>query len=86
MTIHLLDRKLKRVSDLKDYLDRIYAGAAQYNAPPVQVDIICKAIDAAPIKTDILDKIIAGIKPLKGRSCHQINVTELFEGWAWQVC
>ncbi|XP_050369165.1 uncharacterized protein LOC126787301 [Argentina anserina] len=80
-------KKVKRASNLKDYLDNNYAYAAQYD--PAEVDSICRDIDAAPIKTDILDKIIAAFEPAtpqKGsKPCHDIEVINL-EGWGWQTC
>ncbi|KAJ7981089.1 Lysosomal Pro-X carboxypeptidase [Quillaja saponaria] len=85
--------KLNKSSDLKDYLDSIYADAAQYNHPPkYPVSVICSAIDGkAKIETDILGQIFAGVVAyMEKRSCYDVNEfnhpTETNLGWKWQTC
>ena len=80
---------MRKVSELKDYLDSIYAEAAQYNT----VQTICRAIDAAAKKTDILGQIFEAVVAIRGNSsCYDINEDEdpskqsqTAVGWRWQV-
>ncbi|KAK1589051.1 hypothetical protein Q3G72_030009 [Acer saccharum] len=84
--------ELKRSIDLKDYLDSIYAEAAQYNEPSTYpVSNICGSIDGAPQGSDILGKIFAGVAAYMGNnSCYDLDEfnhpTETFLGWRWQTC
>ncbi|KAA8544162.1 hypothetical protein F0562_022202 [Nyssa sinensis] len=81
---------LNNSSELKNYLNRLYARAAQYNAPPsYPVTVVCGGIDGASEGTDILGRIFAGNAALRGnRSCYDINThpSETSVGWAWQTC
>ncbi|GJW92099.1 lysosomal Pro-X carboxypeptidase [Tanacetum coccineum] len=82
---------LKSSSELKDYLKRMYAGAAQYNSPPTYPTTqICKGIDGASNTTDdILDRIIAGVSAYWPPSpCQNMTQTpsETSIGWGWQTC
>ncbi|XP_002523752.2 lysosomal Pro-X carboxypeptidase [Ricinus communis] len=78
--------------ELKDRLDSMYSGAAQYNKPPTYpVNIICSGIDgAASSSNDTLDKIFAGVVAYRGnRSCYinpPTNLSETSVGWRWQTC
>ncbi|ESR49815.1 hypothetical protein CICLE_v10033480mg, partial [Citrus x clementina] len=58
--------------ELKDYLEYMYTGAAQYDDPQESpVNKACNAIDGALEDTDALDWIISGIVDLRGEdSCH----------------
>ncbi|KAL3619996.1 hypothetical protein CASFOL_034908 [Castilleja foliolosa] len=84
---------LKNSDELKDFLESIYATAAQYDAPPsYPVSIVCKGIDGAPKNTDIVGRIFAGLVAY-GRNkttCFDINKyntpSESDIGWGWQEC
>ncbi|XP_028756877.1 lysosomal Pro-X carboxypeptidase-like [Neltuma alba] len=85
--------KLDNSFELKDYLDSIYADAAQYNEPPdYPVSVICEAIDAAAKKTDTLGQIFEGVVVAHhgNKSCYDTNEfnlpTETDIGWRWQSC
>ncbi|KAH7531139.1 hypothetical protein JRO89_XSUnG0014700 [Xanthoceras sorbifolium] len=85
--------KLKKSFDLKDYLDSIYADAAQYNEPPTYpVCTLCGGIDGVPDGTDVLGKIFAGVVAYMGdKSCYDLDefnllTDETFLGWKWQTC
>ncbi|KAI3826437.1 hypothetical protein L1987_00485 [Smallanthus sonchifolius] len=92
----ILSQKFKTCSplnnsfELKDYLDSMYAGAAQYNAPPkYPTTQICQGIDGASNATDILDRVFAGVVAYKpGRHCYNMTpeVTQTSIGWQWQTC
>ncbi|XP_076932677.1 uncharacterized protein LOC143598323 [Bidens hawaiensis] len=92
----ILSQKFKTCSPLKDYfelgdyLDSMYAGAAQYNAPPnYSTTKICQAIDGTSNATDILDRIFAGLVAYQpGRPCYDITqeVSQTSIGWQWQSC
>ncbi|KAL4284317.1 hypothetical protein GQ457_16G009150 [Hibiscus cannabinus] len=82
---------LKDSFELKDKLVDMYAGAAQYNAPPTYpVTVVCGGIDGANEKQDILSKIFAGVVAYEGnRSCYINQPTDASEtdvGWRWQTC
>ncbi|XP_012064654.1 lysosomal Pro-X carboxypeptidase [Jatropha curcas] len=84
---------LKRTFELKDYLDSIYAEAAQYNDPPnYPVSIVCDGIDRAPEGTDILGRIFAGVVAYMGhKSCYDMNefndpTDQTSLAWRWQTC
>ncbi|PRQ56933.1 putative lysosomal Pro-Xaa carboxypeptidase [Rosa chinensis] len=84
-------RPLTTSSELKDYLDSMYARAAQYDRPPnYPVTVVCGGIDGASSTDDILTKIFAGVVAYTGnQSCYvnqPRNVTERHVGWAWQTC
>ncbi|KAI4322347.1 hypothetical protein L6164_022051 [Bauhinia variegata] len=84
-------RPLKRSSDLKDYLESMYAGAAQYNHPPrYPVTVICRGIDGAAFGGDTLSKIYAGVVAYRGNTSCKVNAptneTETAVGWRWQTC
>ncbi|XP_042485761.1 lysosomal Pro-X carboxypeptidase-like [Macadamia integrifolia] len=85
---------LNESSQLKEYLDSLYTGAAQYNSPAESpVSLICRAIDeASKGTTDILSRVFAGVVAYHGNksSCTSINefntTDESTQGWAWQTC
>ncbi|XP_077233617.1 uncharacterized protein LOC143875922 [Tasmannia lanceolata] len=90
---------LESSQELKDFLDGLYSGAAQYDFPPqYPVDMICNGIDGAPPGTTILSRIFAGIVAYYGEqdcylgeeSQYQSQVpdyiSEVIEGWSWQTC
>ncbi|KAJ1388976.1 Peptidase S28 [Sesbania bispinosa] len=82
---------LNQSSDLVDYLESMYASAAQYNRPPIYpVNVICGGIDGAPFGSDILSKIFAGVVAYRGNSTCKVNgvtnVSETSVGWSWQTC
>ncbi|XP_021692132.2 uncharacterized protein LOC110673333 [Hevea brasiliensis] len=82
---------LNTSQELKDYLGLVYVVAAQYDNPPYYpLENMCRGIDGAPEGTDILDRIIAGLKSrYPGRvSCHEISPYELSNksAWDWQTC
>ncbi|WJZ89801.1 hypothetical protein VitviT2T_008992 [Vitis vinifera] len=78
--------------ELKDYLDSIYAEAAQYNEPPTYpVTVVCKGINGASKRTDTLGRIFHGLVAIAGkRSCYDTKEfnypTETYLGWRWQKC
>ncbi|KAK6138138.1 hypothetical protein DH2020_028118 [Rehmannia glutinosa] len=82
---------LNSSGELKDFLDSMYATAAQYNAPPnYPVTMVCKGIDGAPKEADILGRIFAGIVSYRGnQTCYDTNYynypSETSIGWRWQV-
>ncbi|XP_059643915.1 uncharacterized protein LOC132285736 [Cornus florida] len=82
--------QLKRSLELKEYLETIYDGAAQYNHPPTYpVTVVCGGIDGASEETDILGRIFAGVVAYRGnRSCYNTTVTpsQTSVGWRWQTC
>ncbi|TXG73735.1 hypothetical protein EZV62_002314 [Acer yangbiense] len=81
---------LKRASELKNYLESIYASAAQYNRPPrYPVTVVCGGIDGEAFGSDILSKLFAGVVAYYGgnRSCYvnaPTNLSETTVGWSWQ--
>ncbi|CAI9104931.1 OLC1v1003722C1 [Oldenlandia corymbosa var. corymbosa] len=86
-------KHLNSSSDLKDYLDTMYASVAQYNAPPAYpVTQFCKGVDeAAANGSDVLDRIFAGIVALSGHGrCYTYDLdpypSETLLGWSWQTC
>ncbi|KAF8396468.1 hypothetical protein HHK36_018091 [Tetracentron sinense] len=87
-----LNYPLNTSSELKDYLDTIYAEAAQYDRPPTYpVTVVCGGIDGAPKGTDILGRVFAGFAAFRGnRSCYdptEFNYpSETSVGWGWQSC
>ncbi|GLT51282.1 hypothetical protein SLA2020_247020 [Shorea laevis] len=81
--------KLKRSFDLKDYLDSMYAEAAQYNEPPIYpLTILCGAIDGAAEGADILGQLFAGVVAYKGnKSCYDMDqYNDPTDRWRWQMC
>ncbi|XP_068649264.1 uncharacterized protein [Aristolochia californica] len=79
---------LNDTHELKDFLDNLYSGAAQYNYPPLYpVNVMCKAIDGAQ-ENDTLGRIIAGAMAVAGDwSCIDLGEgTPALSGWAWQTC
>nr|XP_043610462.1 lysosomal Pro-X carboxypeptidase [Erigeron canadensis] len=92
----ILSQKFKTCSpirtsfELKDYLEMIYAGAAQYNAPPTYPTTqICQAIDGANNATNILDRVFAGVVAYQGDGpCYNLTsrVSQTSIGWRWQAC
>ncbi|GFQ01024.1 lysosomal pro-x carboxypeptidase [Phtheirospermum japonicum] len=85
--------KLNYTYELRDFLDSMYTTAAQYDAPPeYPVSKICKGIDNAPNKTDIIGAIFAGVVSYKGnKTCYDMNDynspdDETNMGWNWQAC
>ncbi|KAK1364810.1 Lysosomal Pro-X carboxypeptidase [Heracleum sosnowskyi] len=84
-------RQLRNCDELKEYLDRMYAGTAQYDDPPTYpVTQVCGGIDGAPKGTDILGRIVAGINAyLEDTKCRDTDYTpsyETYQGWNWQTC
>ncbi|KAJ8750407.1 hypothetical protein K2173_014322 [Erythroxylum novogranatense] len=82
---------LKSSSGLKEYLDRTYCRAAQYDRPPTYpVNAICNGINGAAFGSDTLSKIVAGVVAYEGiQPCYvnpPTNFTETDEGWEWQRC
>ncbi|XP_047168028.1 lysosomal Pro-X carboxypeptidase-like isoform X2 [Vigna umbellata] len=82
-------RPLNKSSDLKEYLENMYASAAQYNHPPIYpVTVICGGIDKGSFGSDILSKIYAGVVALRGNTTCKVNapsnVSETTLGWRWQ--
>ncbi|KAJ9178023.1 hypothetical protein P3X46_009943 [Hevea brasiliensis] len=82
---------LNTSQELKDYLEIMYVSAAQYDNPPYYpVERTCRGIDGAPEGTDILGRIVAGLKSrFRGwDSCHDIFTFELSNksAWDWQTC
>ncbi|GKU93943.1 hypothetical protein SLEP1_g7492 [Rubroshorea leprosula] len=84
--------ELKKSFDLKDYLDSIYAEAAQYNEPPrYPLTTLCRAIDGAAEGTDVLGRILAGVVAFVGnQSCYDMDEyneqTDTSLAWGWQTC
>ncbi|KAL3620144.1 hypothetical protein CASFOL_035056 [Castilleja foliolosa] len=85
--------KLNHTYELRDFLDSMYTTAAQYDEPPeYPVSKICKGIDNATNKTDIIGSIIAGVVSYKGnKTCYDMNDynkldDETTMGWNWQSC
>ncbi|XP_061345372.1 uncharacterized protein LOC133291175 isoform X2 [Gastrolobium bilobum] len=77
--------------ELIDFLESMYAYAAQYNQPPkYPVSVICGGIDGASFGSDILSKIYSGVVAYRGNStCNfngPTNVSETTVGWRWQTC
>ncbi|KAJ9129354.1 hypothetical protein P3X46_033858 [Hevea brasiliensis] len=87
-------KPLNDSDELKNYLDSMYSGAAQYNKPPTYpVNIICSGIDGSSSTdsgNDTLSKIFAGLFAYRGnKSCYinpPTNVSETRVGWRWQTC
>ncbi|PWA93096.1 serine carboxypeptidase S28 family protein [Artemisia annua] len=92
----ILSQKFKTCSPLKDsfeltdFLNSMYAGAAQYNAPPkYPTTRICNGIDEASNAPDILDRIFAGVVAYQpNKTCYNMTseVSQTSIGWQWQVC
>ncbi|KAL6342048.1 hypothetical protein AAG906_038294 [Vitis piasezkii] len=82
--------QLNNSDELKEFLERTYSIAAQYDAPPsYPVTVVCGGIDGAPEGSDILSRIFAGVVAFRGNmSCYYTsdNPTETSEGWGWQIC
>ncbi|KAH9700241.1 prolylcarboxypeptidase-like protein [Citrus sinensis] len=79
--------------ELEDFLESMYANAAQYNQPPkYPVNMLCGGIDGEALGSDndILSKIFAGAVATKGnKSCYvnpPINESETTVGFRWQRC
>ncbi|XP_059429038.1 uncharacterized protein LOC132162837 [Corylus avellana] len=87
-------RPLNKSSELKDYLENIVTGAAQYNydAPRYLMSDMCRAIDEAAVGTDTLGRIYAGVVASyrQNHSCYDMNEftapSETTDGWGWQSC
>ncbi|KAL0732137.1 hypothetical protein Bca4012_028231 [Brassica carinata] len=81
---------LNNTFELKNFLDTIYASAAQYNSNQYPVASLCEAINTgANSENDLLGQIFAGVVDYKGnRSCYPISVqpTEDSIAWKWQTC
>ncbi|KAH7836978.1 hypothetical protein Vadar_008123 [Vaccinium darrowii] len=96
--LSILSKKFKTCShlnnskELKDYLETMYAIAAQYDHPPLYpVTEVCGGIDGAKEGTDILGRIFAGLLAYRpNRTCYNINEynvpSESDIGWDWQTC
>jgi len=77
---------------LKEYLENVYASAAQYNNPPIYpVTVVCGGIDRGSFGSDILSKIYEGLVDLRGNTTCKVNgptttdASEIIVGWRWQV-
>nr|GLL34011.1 lysosomal Pro-X carboxypeptidase-like isoform X2 [Ipomoea trifida] len=92
-----LCRNLTSPQELKNYLHKMYADAAQYDYPPnYPVERVCGGIEGAPQGFDILDRIHAGVVANYGvKSCYEVsgvNTTaspgegNINYGYAWQRC
>ncbi|KAI3786297.1 hypothetical protein L1987_39881 [Smallanthus sonchifolius] len=83
-------KPLNNPLELKDYLESMYASAAQYNAPPkYPTTRICQGINEASNDTNILDRVFAGVVAYRpGRSCYSMTseAPQTSIGWQWQVC
>ncbi|GAY67005.1 hypothetical protein CUMW_253280, partial [Citrus unshiu] len=83
---------LKDVSELKDYLEFMYTGAAQYDDPQeYPVNKACEGIDGDSEGTYTLGRIFSGIVALRGEnSCHDVDEffsdETLDSSWGWQTC
>ncbi|XP_034687382.1 lysosomal Pro-X carboxypeptidase-like [Vitis riparia] len=85
--------QLNNSDELKEFLERTYSIAAQYDAPPsYPVTVVCGGIDGAPEGSDILSRIFAGVVAFRGNmSCYYTSNTtdypiETIQGWGWQTC
>ncbi|XAR60062.1 Lysosomal Pro-Xaa carboxypeptidase [Bertholletia excelsa] len=96
-----LSRKFKTCSrlnsstGLKDYLETMYAMAAQYNFPPLKpsINLVCDAIDGGSQGTDVLSRVFASLVAYSGnKTCYNLSFEELgytgetVTGWGWQTC
>ncbi|XP_073291844.1 uncharacterized protein [Primulina huaijiensis] len=94
--LSILSKKFKTCSQLSNYyelhnfLQLMYASAAQYNDPVTNpVSRICGGIDGAPEGTDILGRIFAGVVSYKGdQPCYNTSnpPDQTIMGWQWQTC
>lgn len=83
--------QLNYYNELEDFLQLMYASAAQYNDPASNpVAQICGGIDGAPEGTDILGRIFAGVVSHKGNQSCYVNsnrsTNQTSTGWLWQTC
>ncbi|XP_028071321.1 lysosomal Pro-X carboxypeptidase isoform X1 [Camellia sinensis] len=87
--------KLNTSVELKNYLDSLYATAAQYNEPSTYpVTVVCGGIDGggASQETDVLGRVFSGVVAYFGnRSCYDTNYfndpsDETNVGFQWQIC
>ncbi|KAF9624872.1 hypothetical protein IFM89_015426, partial [Coptis chinensis] len=83
---------LKSSKELKDYLQRKYQDAAQYDSPEdTPVEKICSVIDAMSTNSDVLSRIFAGIEAIEGNEppkCYPISILMTYASiyqWTWQV-
>ncbi|KAF9600626.1 hypothetical protein IFM89_011209 [Coptis chinensis] len=83
---------LKSSKELKDYLQRKYQDAAQYDSPEdTPVEKICSVIDAMSTNSDVLSRIFAGIEAIEGNEppkCYPILILTTYASiyqWTWQV-
>ena len=76
---------MNNAKELKDFLDSLYCGLAQYGSP----SLICDAMDKAGKRADVLTRIHAGVAAYFDMSdCLDMKYWELGEtvvGYAWQV-
>ena len=92
LLLFICNRPLKDVSELKDYLEFMYTGAAQYDDPQeYPVNKACEGIDGDSEGTYTLGRIFSGIVALRGEnSCHDVDEffsdETLDSSWGWQVC
>ncbi|KAG9146484.1 hypothetical protein Leryth_011763 [Lithospermum erythrorhizon] len=97
--VYTLSKKFKTCSplnnsyEMKDFLDTLYAVAAQYNLPTNRMKMICSGIDGASKgSNDILQRIAAGVFSYMGNSTTCIDTnqfmfsSETTDGWGWQTC
>ncbi|KAK3205847.1 hypothetical protein Dsin_019893 [Dipteronia sinensis] len=84
--------RLKKSTELIDFLRLLFEEAAQYNSPPdYPVNNICSSVDdGVPAGTVILSKIFAGVVAHLDKSKCYVNApivqSETDDGWNWQVC
>ncbi|XP_022152914.1 lysosomal Pro-X carboxypeptidase-like [Momordica charantia] len=86
--------KLNRSSDLKDYLDNMFSGAAQYNFPSENpVDAICAAIDGEAKKktSDLIGQVFAGVVAYMGeKPCYDVSdswhTVDPTDQYSFQIC
>ncbi|XP_002523750.2 lysosomal Pro-X carboxypeptidase [Ricinus communis] len=82
---------LNSSTELREYLEILYVSAAQYDNPPYNpVQNTCRGIDGAPPGTDILGRIVAGLKSRipSWSSCYDVPTWDLSNksAWDWQTC
>ena len=82
---------MKTASGLKDYLNTLFATAAQYDRPPsYPVTVVCKGIDGGANGIDILGRIFSGMVAYykEDKKCFDLDAffsADTLSGWDWQV-
>lgn len=82
---------LQSSSELKKYLRLQYAKVVQYNNPFAQpLEFMCDAINGAPPRKGLLQKIFAGLVAINGNLTCYVNPSgsdaQTPSGWFWQTC